>query len=242
MSKNPLARLRWAILVLLPVLSSHAQDFSVKRIESQQGKVTIYYDLADTLGRNYSIRVYHSGDNFLAAAEHVTGDAGIDIKAGKGKKIVWDTNKEFGEGFTGRVSLEVRGRVYVPFVRFEKFEEYQKVKRGVPYEISWTGGNTQNLLDFDLYKGDKKVLTITNVPNIGRHKITLPKNVKTGKNYRFRISDSKNKDDIVFTDNFTVKPKIPFILKVLPIAILGGVVYFLTNKKDEKIPDPVDPY
>lgn len=241
MQRIPIVRLCSALFLLFST-HSYAQEFSVKRIESQQGKITVYYDLVDTLARSYSVRLYHSGDNFLTAAEHVSGDAGIDIRSGRGKKLIWDTNKQFGEGYTGRISFEVRGRVYVPFVRFEKFEKEQTIKRGVPYEVSWTGGNAQNLLDFELYKGDKKVLTIPNVPNVGHHKITLPKSVKPGSDYRFKISDSRNKDEVVFTNNFKVKPKIPFIVKVLPVAVVGTAAYLLFKpKKDERIPDPANP-
>ena len=243
MLRKPLAQLRWAILLLLtPVLFAQAQEFNVKRIESQQGKVTIYYDLTDSLGRNYTVRLYHSGDNFLTAAEKLSGDVGVDVKSGKDRKIIWDLNKEFSEGYEGRVSMEIRGRVYIPFVRFEKFEDDQRIKRGVPYEMTWTGGNTQNLLDFELYKGEKKILTIPNVPNVGRHKITLPKSVKPGKDYRFKITDARNKDDVVYTGNFVVKPRIPFILKALPVLAVGAAIYFVTKPKgDPRIPDPADP-
>lgn len=219
------------------------QEFSVKRIESSQGKITIYYDLLDTLGRGYSINVYASRDNFIAPLEKISGDAGLEIKPGKNKKIVWDAPAELGPKFDGRMSLEVRGRVYIPFVRFEKFEEYKTIKRGKPYDITWTGGNAQNILNFDLYKGDKKITTIPNVANVGRHKITLPTSVKPGKDYRFKISDSKNKDEVVYTGNFAVKRKVPLLLKVLPVVLVGSAISWLvtTNNESERIPDPVNP-
>ena len=222
--------------------SAQAQDFSVKRVESSQGKINIYYDLLDTLGRGYSINVYASRDNFIAPLQKISGDAGLEIKPGRNKKIVWDAT-ELGADFDGKVALEVRGRVYIPFVRFEKFEEYKAIKRGKPYDVTWTGGNSQNILNFDLYKGDKKITTIPNVANVGRHKITLPTSVKPGKNYRFKISDTKNKDEVVYTGNFTVKRKVPLLIKVLPVLGVGALVYLLTggNKGPDNIPDPVNP-
>jgi hypothetical protein len=238
---------RWlfsATLLLASALICSAQDFKVKRVELSQGKVTFFYDLADSLKRAYSINVYTSRDNFIAPLQSVSGDIGIDVKAGPDRKIVWDATTELGADFDDRMAFEIRGRVYVPFVRFEKFEEYQTIKRGKTYDITWTGGSQQNILNFDLYKGDKKITTIPNVANVGRHKITLPRSVKPGKDYRFKISDSKNKDEIVYTGTFTVRRKIPLLIQAIPIIGAGVLVYFIATKEDEgnqRIPDPANP-
>lgn len=220
-----------------------AQDFAVKRVESSQGKITLYYDLLDTLGRGYTINVYASRDNFIAPLQRITGDAGLEVKAGKGKKIVWDAPAELGPDFDGKMGLEVRGRVYIPFVRFERFEEYKAIKRGKAYNISWTGGTPQNILHFDLYKGEKKVTSFTDVANTGKYKLTLPTSVKPGSNYKFKITDSKNKDEIVYTGNFTVKRKVPLLLKVIPILSVGALVATLggSANKAQRIPDPANP-
>lgn len=222
---------------------SHAQDFNVKRIEVAQGKVNIYYDLVDTLARGYTINVYASRDNFIAPLQKISGDAGLEVKAGKNKKITWDAPAELGPDFDSKIALEVRGRVYIPFVRFEKFEEYKAIKRGKPYNISWTGGTTQNILHFELFRGEKKVASFPDVANTGKYKLTLPTNIKPGKNYKFKISDSKNKDEIVYTAPFHVSRKVPLLIKAVPIVGVGTLVYLLTGGSDKakKIPDPVDP-
>jgi hypothetical protein len=99
-------------------------------------------------------------------------------------------------------------------------------------------------LHFDLYKGDKKVgVNFTDVANTGRYKMVLPTNVKPGKNYKFKISDTKNKDEVVYTAPFQIKRKVPLMLKVIPLIGLGGLVYVLTGGTDspKRIPDPVNP-
>jgi hypothetical protein len=231
------------ILLFLSIIPLCGQDFKVNRVEVAAGKVNIYYDLIDTTARGYTINVYASRDNFIAPLKKVTGDAGLEVKAGKGKKIVWDAPAELGPDFDGKMALEVRGRVYIPFVRFERFEEYKAIKRGKPYNISWTGGTQQNILNFEMYKGEKKVTTFTDVANTGKYKLTLPTSVKPGKNYKFKISDTKNKDEVIYTGNFAVKRKVPLLVKAIPIVALGALVYLLTigEEGDEKIPDPVNP-
>jgi hypothetical protein len=232
------------VIFFLLALTALGQDFKVNRVELAQGKVNIYYDLVDSTARGYTINVYASRDNFIAPLQKVTGDAGLEVKAGKGKKIVWDAPAELGPDFDGKMGLEVRGRVYIPFVRFERFEEYKAIKRGKAYNISWTGGTPQNILHFDLYKGEKKVASFTDIANTGKYKLTLPTNVKPGSNYKFKITDTKNKDEVVYTGNFTVKRKVPLLLKVIPILGVGALAATLGgsgSKGAKEIVDPVNP-
>lgn len=242
-----LFHMRKPLFIWLLALSSpaFAQDFIVKRLEAAQGKINIYFDLIDTLARAYTINVYSSRDNFIAPLQKITGDAGLEIKPGLNKKIVWDAPAELGPAFDGKVALEVRGRAYIPFVRFDRFEEYKALKRGKPYMINWTGGTPQNILHFELYKGDKKVgVNFTDVANTGKYKMTFPHSVKPGKDYTLKITDTKNKDEIVYTGKFAVKRKVPLLVKAIPLVGIGTLVYFLTggsSDKPERILDPINP-
>jgi hypothetical protein len=243
---KPVFAKAWLILPLWLCLSvaTHAQQFTVKRVELAEQKVIVHYDLTDTVkGRTYSISVYRSNDNYLNPLQHVTGDVGLEVKPGNNKKFSWDAMAELGDSFNGSVALEIRGKLYIPFVRFGGFDEYKAIKRLKPYDITWSGGTSQNILNFDLYKGDKKVLTIPNIANVGHYKLTLPKDVKPGKDYRFRISDTKNKDEVVYTGSFIVKRKTPLLVKILPVVAVGVGVMLLGGGDDGpgNIPDPPDP-
>jgi hypothetical protein len=239
-------KLNWLIIVILLCGGIvNGQQFNIKRVELADQKVTVHYDLTDTVkSRTYSISVYRSNDNYLNPLQQVTGDIGREVKPGINKKFSWDAQTELGAEFSGSVSLEIRGKLYIPFVRFDGFNEYKVIKRLKPYEVTWSGGTSQNILNFDLYKGEKKVLTIPNIANVGHYKLTLPKDVKPGKDYRFRISDTKNKDEVVETGNFIVKRKTPLLLKILPVVALGVGVTFLAGGGDDgpkNIPDPIEP-
>ena len=78
---------------------------------------------------------------------------------------------------------------------------------------------------------------------MGHYKLTLPKDVKPGKDYRFRISDTKNKDEVVYTGTFIVKRKTPLIVKILPVVAVGVGVVLLGGGDDgpSNIPNPPDP-
>jgi hypothetical protein len=80
-----------------------------------------------------------------------------------------------------------------------------------------------------LYKDGEKVTSFPNIANVGHYTLTIPSSVKPGKGYSFKITDTKNKDQIVNTSTFAVKRKIPLLLKAVPVVLVGGLVYWLTT-------------
>lgn len=232
------------LILLLIALGVNAQSFEVTRIETAGGKVILYYDLLDTASsRQYAINIYSSRDNYIQPLEFVLGDVGIAIKPGINKTITWDVGKEFGMGFRESVSLEIRGSIYIPFIMMDQF--YEKIKRGKVYPITWTGGTSQNVLNFELFKGDKKVDAFTNIANEGEYNLLIPTTVAPGKDYYFKVSDVRNRDDVIYTTKFTIQRKLPLAAKIIPVAAVVGVgVYFVlqgTDPENNDIPDPVTP-
>lgn len=240
-----------ASMIMLVIVDTTvlAQKFEIKRIELANQQVVIHYDLADsTVGRTYTVNVYASNDNYINPLQKLTGDLGMEVKPGYNKKIIWDAKSELGADYEGSVGLEIRGRLYIPFVYFSSFDEYKSFKRGKPYELTWSGGTSRNVLNFDLYRKDKKVATFANVANVGYYKMTLPKDTKPGKGYILRVSDTKNKNEVVYTSQFKVKRKTPLLLKIIPLAALGYMAYtFIGTSSDPepegpaKIIDPISP-
>lgn len=230
----------FAVVVMMTV-TSWAQEFRITRFEIAGDQLMVFYDLVDTVkSRVYTVTVYSSIDKFLHPVKEVSGDVGLEVVPGLNKKVVWDAKKELGAQFEGGVAMELRGRVYIPFVRFSNFEDFKVRKRASPFTVTWAGGTRQNILTFDLYKGDTKVWTQANVGNTGHYELTIPKSVKPGAGYRFRVSDSKNADDVVYTGEFRIKRKIPLLVQAVPAAVVGGVLYFVFSRKpppDRKVTD-----
>ncbi|MEQ8424967.1 MAG: GPI anchored serine-threonine rich family protein, partial [Cyclobacteriaceae bacterium] len=139
------------------------------------------------------------------------------------KKMEWNIRQEYG-GFKGRIALEIKGRVYTPFVRLDNYAIKKAYKRGKTYNISWKAGGT-NPIHLELYKGNLRLDGAMNHPNNGVYTLTLPKDSKPGKDYRLKISDSRNSDEVIYTPYFKVVPKIPMAVKVLGgLVIVGGGV------------------
>ncbi len=240
-------RIALIIALILTCAFAHAQEFAIRKVEVAVDKVFIYYDLIDTVShRTYTVNLYSSRDSYVTPLTKVGGDLGLEVKPGRNRKITWNAKEELGPDFEGKVGLEVKGKLYVPFIRFQGFKDHIVRKRGVPFDIVWAGGRANSLINFELLKDDKLVsVPLNNVAaSIGKASVKIPKNIKPGDNYRFRIIDSKNKDDVVYTDAFRVKRKIPLLLQVVPLAVAGYVVYTLAKPGPEatpEIPDPITP-
>lgn len=229
-------------VALLTSLTVMSQTFSIKRLEVAGDKINLYYDLVDTVSsRTYTIALYSSHDNFVLPVQKASGDLGLEVRPGRNRKIVWNAKEELGAAFNGKVGLEVRGRLYIPFVRLEGLNK--KLKRLTPTEITWSGGTQQNILNFDLYRGEERVTRFANIANVGHYILTIPTTVKAGKGYRFKITDSRNKDQIVNSAPFRVKRKIPLLMKAIPVVVigLGSYLVVLGNKGRREIPDPSIP-
>jgi hypothetical protein len=233
-----------SLLLLFFCLASwfcDAQNIDLKYIEFAANKVVMHYDLLDSVeGRSYSVRLYSSVDGFLNALEKINGDAGLEVKSGKNKKLEWAASEELGASFEGRVALEIRARIFIPFINTESIDKSKTYKRHRKYNLTWSGGTPQNILNFDLIKGDKKVYTFPNLSNVGHSTFEFTNYIRPGKNYRFRISDSKNKEEVVFTQTFRIKRKVPMLLKVIPGFVIAAGVYLVTSKKaiNDDITDP----
>lgn len=209
-------------------LATSAQVVTIKKVELAGEKIIVHYDLEDSNPNNeYKLDLYSSSDNFQAPLTKVKGDIGPEVKPGTGRKVEWSIREELG-GYKGKISLEIRGKVYIPFVKLQNFDTERSYKRGKSYNMSWKPGNS-NPINIELYKGGQRISGEMNQPNNGGHTFFIPAQSKKGSDYRLKITDTKNSDEVLYTSNFKVKPKVPLLVKVLPVAVVGGLVYALVG-------------
>lgn len=211
-------------IVLCPLALS-AQKATIQKIELAGAYVVVHYDLDDNNPNNeYQINLYASKDKYSAPLTKVSGDVGPEVKPGVGRTIRWNLLEEYGN-YKGKLSLEVRGRVFVPFVKLRNFDAQKVYKRGKSYEVNWRPGNT-NPIHIELYKGTQKVSGELNHPNNGKSTISIDSHTKPGKDYRLKITDSKKLDEVVYSDYFRIAPKIPFLVKLIPaLGVAGGLAF-----------------
>lgn len=224
---------------IISVAQLGAQTFVIDRIEQADDKLIVHFALNDdNASHQYLVQLFCSQDNFTTALTKVSGDVGTEVSPDPSKKIIWDATKELGS-FKGDVSFEVRGRVYVPFVKLKDLNEGDVFKRGSPHPLVWTSGNLSGQVNIELIKGDQMVDNYNNQPNVGRYDWVVPYFAKPGKDYRLKFTNTKDRADVVYSKSFTIKPKIPFLIKALGVAVVGGGIALVLLSKSTSGQAPV---
>lgn len=223
-----------AIQLVFMTWSGYTQKLSMDRIELVRDKIVVHYSLEDVNpNHQYQVDLYSSKDNFAVPLTKVKGDVGSEVKPGKEHTIEWSIVLEIGN-YVGDLSVEVRARVYVPFVKINGFKEGSVYKRGRSYPLLWTSGNMGGQVDVELYNGQSRVGGDRNVPNTGKYEYAIPGSVKPGKEYRLKFTNTRNRDEFVYSPVFRITPKIPFVIKVGgALAILGGVAFLAGSSGGE---------
>lgn len=211
------------ILALAAGLAAKAQTVTISWVEIAGTRIIVHYDLeSSNPNHEFSISLFSSKDNFSAPLTKVTGDVGNEIKAGKDKKIIWDVIAELGS-FKGDLELEVRGKIFVPFLRLTGFDASKNYKRGKSYPLVWTSGNMGGQVDIELYDGQTRVTSDRGVANSGKFEWVIPASVKPGSNYRLKFTNTKEREEVIYTKEFRIVPKMPMAVKALiGLAVVGG--------------------
>jgi hypothetical protein len=202
---------------------ANSQSVRIKKVELAGEKVIVTYDLEfSNAAQGFLINLYGSKDNFGIALTKVTGDVGPEVKPGINKKIEWKIRDEYG-GYKGKLSLEIRGKVYTPFVKLQAFDVTKAYKLGKQYDILWKPGNADPV-NIELYKGSQRIQGDMGQPNSGAFTLHIPATIKKGNDYRLKFTDSKNPDEVLYTPTFKISPKVPTVAKILvPLVVVGGV-------------------
>lgn len=239
-------RLYGTFVFLLFSISSFSQVVTVQKVELAGDKVIVHYDLEDNNPNNeYQLNLFASRDNFSTPLTKVTGDVGPEVKPGTGRRMEWDIVQEYGN-YKGLLSLEIRGKVYLPFVKLQGFDTKKGYKRGKSYNINWKSG-AANPVNIELYKGGERIGGDVNHPNNGNYTLFIPKTASKGSNYRLKISDARNTDDVIYSGFFKVVPKVPLLLKAAPVVVAGGVAALMAGgggdpeKKGDQLPAAPEP-
>lgn len=217
------------LLLFLAGISLFAQEIQISSVKLHNGEVEVHYNLLDErIDRSYSVNLFTSKDNFIQPMDNVRGDIGIDIPVGENKIVVWNAKEELGSTYDGALSIELKGNYYVPFILIDGLYQGMEFKRGKSNDLVWSGGRGDNILNFELYRGENLVKVFDERPNTGNTSIVIPKKIKPGDNYRYKISDTRNRDEVVFTETFQVKRKYPLGLQIGAAAIIGfGLGYLV---------------
>jgi hypothetical protein len=69
-----------------------------------------------------------------------------------------------------------------------------------------------------------------NIPNTGKYEYSIPSSVKPGGEYRLRFTNTRNRDEYIYSPPFRIVPKIPFMVKAgAALVVLGGAAVIFSS-------------
>lgn len=211
-----------SLVLIWASINVWAQEIKIEKINIINDQIAINYEIDDSNPNNeYWVKVYSSKDNFSTPLTRLSGDVGQEVKPGK-KIAKWSINEEYAD-YSGPLQFEIRASVYIPFVRLRDNTIKESYKKGKQFELTWRPGNT-NPVHIELFKDNKRLQGELNHPNDGKYSTVFSKDLNPGKGYKIKITDSKQPDQFIFTESFSIKRKIPLLLQVIPAVVIVGVV------------------
>ena len=228
----------------LIALPSSGQEMNIDYIEFSGRNVVVHYNLDDgaNSSRQFLVQLYSSQDNYSTPLTRITGDFGTEVSSGFDKKIVWDITKELGPTYKGEIALELRGRVYVPFVKIQELDEGKVFKRGKNYPLNWTSGNLSGQVNIELFNDkEDRLWGENNVANVGKFDWFIPTSIKKGSNYKLKFTNTKDRNDVVYSKPFVIKPKIPLLAKVAAIGVVAVAVELAISSQSKSSAENTSP-
>lgn len=239
------------IVTLMTGITVRAQTVENINTKFDGEKIVITYDLNySNPTEKFNVDLYSSHDNYTRPLTLVTGAAGENVIAGKANRVVWDAKNTLPPDFDGEITIRIKvSRVVIPPLEVTPLST-TVYKRGRNIALNWAGGLPNEKLIIDLYQNNVPAQRVAEqMDNSGAYNWKLPKNVK-GKNYDLRVRAVDRPDDLAVSQVFRVKPRTPFIVKVLPLLAVGVAVMVLGGDSgggdsgggvDAVLPGPVRP-
>jgi len=205
-------------LLLMAPLAVLAQKVENIKAAVEGEKIIITYDIIEALtGDRYDVQIYASHNNFSAPLQRVRGDVGNKLLPGTTKRIEWDAKAEL-RNFKGELTFEIRADVVGILILKEPVTN---IKRGKSLSLAWRGGAKNQDVKVELLKAGTVQSTLATVGNNGSYQWMVPKKQKTGKDYQLRLASGK---EVVTSETFSIKSKIPLVVKLLPLVAVGAVI------------------
>jgi hypothetical protein len=217
-----------ALALFVPFLLFSQKVENVKTLIDGE-RVVITYDLIDTLpGDTLFISIYPSDPYIELPLQGLAGDVGKVFGGGKGKNIVWSAKDQILNS-KNPISFDVRAELVYRFVLLTKVKDTRRSKRIV---LKWNAWPDRSI-NIQLVKDNTVQFSIANSVSKGEYSWKVPSGQDIGSFYQLRFA---NGNQILLTNEFKIKHRIPTAVKLLP---LGAIVLLIPDKaKKEGLPGP----
>ena len=236
-------------LGLSAALSARAQSVQNVRANFDGERVEIRYDLnAADPGGKFKVALYSSHDNYAHPLTLLTGDVGDEVAPGRDRKVLWFAKNVLPPDFDQEITFKIRVTLAEAVRLSLKPLVKTVVKRGTSLQLEWVGGTATDQVNIELLKdGQVQTMIAEKIVNVRQYRWSLPRKLKTGEGYAIRVSNPNRNSEITTTQTFNIKPRLPLLVKLLPLAI-GAAVYLMIPDPPpppppglEDLPGPIDP-
>lgn len=235
-----------ALVAILYVNISFAQEFNIQSVREENGKVYVQFTIQENLPfERYKIDLYSSHNSFSTPLLFVNGISDEIQATDETIEIVWDAARELTE-YNGDIQLELRGRVIYTPVHSPK--PNVSAKLGKTTTLEWEGGKPSDNIRIELIRNGRVSEVIDNVQNMGAYDWNVSEYLEKGEGYKIRWVNVDNPPESYESEAFKISGKLGIAVKLSPLALLGaGAVVFLLSGEDEgggdgkELPTPTRP-
>jgi hypothetical protein len=243
---------RLAILsgFLLLSIDGAAQQIENVRADFDGEKVIIVYDLiTEQDDDRFSVLMFSSHDNFQNPLSLLVGDAGQVVQPGAARRITWDAKSSLPTDFDDDITFKIRASLTVTLHHPTRLEvkplDFAAYKRGGKLNMEWNGGKESEPISIELLRGNSVIQQLAEVENKHMFSWSIPGKLKPGKEYTIRISKGVTSNIQSISQPFEIRPRVSLWVKLIPVAIVGGVVAILSGsgskEEDPDLPGPLTP-
>jgi hypothetical protein len=209
---------RLFLLALLIPFAGYCQKIENLKASTAGEKIVITYDIISQYPADkFDVDLYASSNNYSAPLQKLTGDVGKGLQVGNGRRIEWDAKAELGN-YKGEILFEIRAEV---IAGLSVTNEFKSAKRGKSVQLDWRGGRKNQDVKIELLKSGVSQGTVTTTSNSGSYQWFIPAKEKVGADYQLRLA---NGTESVTTSHFSIKHKVPTLLKVIPLVAVAAIV------------------
>jgi hypothetical protein len=191
-----------AILGIFFVTSSWGQTFENIRVQKDEDKIIIIYDLVSIEpGSNVSVRVFSSTNDYRVPIKNAIGDIG-SVLPGPNKRIIWPAGVAAAADYQG-ILFKFEGRTFPGWKIISPTEK--GLVRGKKNTIRWQGGVKDDDVTIQLIKpGIETIDRLGQTKNKGYYIWNTPKSLKPGSGYVLRLTSGDNATEY----RFSIKRKV----------------------------------
>lgn len=110
-------------------------------------------------------------------------------------------------------------------------------KRGKSYQVVWRGSSNDKPIKLELFKDGKRVGTISERVLGSGFDWMIPVGTDIGNDYQIKIINFNNPDNAMYSQEFTIKRRVPLLLKIFPLAGIAAAGYLVLSGSDENQPE-----